>query len=72
MFKLENKTNGRYYYIFLENDLFGEYILVVYRGSVRRHFNPIRVLLGDKDKIDRKANQLAKIRISRGYTLIID
>jgi hypothetical protein len=68
MIKFENKTNGRYYYLFFEKDLFDD-VLVVVRGVV--NYRPRRrVVCHGHHEIHKHAKRLCKIRITRGYTLV--
>ncbi len=69
MIKFENRSNGRYYYLMVQEDMLNEYVLTIIRGGytsnvVRRMgFSSALVL---QDKID----CLSKRRLQRGYSLI--
>ena len=70
MFKFHNPTNGRYYYIAIQQDMFDKYVLVVFRGG---KFTPraIKRTYGFKDKgsLDNAIQRLYRRRIARGYRL---
>jgi hypothetical protein len=72
MIKFENHDNGRYYYLFVETDLFGDNVLSVIRGGGDYHRIPVRILVGDRYSINQKIQEITKRRISRGYTLVND
>jgi hypothetical protein len=69
MIKFENKSNGRFYYIAIERDLFDELGILVIRGgnrtSVRRF-----IYLGEQTLCQTEIERISKIRLARGYTLI--
>lgn len=69
MIKFENKNNGRYYYLFINRDIFGEFVLTTIRGGlnvrVMRHFG-----FNDLEKIHREIDRIKKRRLQRGYTLV--
>ena len=68
MIKFENKTNGRYYYLSVEKDLFND-VLVVVRGGI--NYSPRRrVVCHGYNEIYKHVERLCKIRLTRGYTLI--
>ncbi len=70
MIKFENESNGRYYYIMIEKDLFDDHILCVLRGG-RNHRRIVRQFVhADREEIYREIQRITKIRISRGYTLV--
>lgn len=69
MIKFENKVNGRFYYMRVENDLFGHLTLHIIRGgnhSVRTQL----VGYNSAEQIDKEIARLSKRRTQRGYTLI--
>lgn len=70
MIKLENKENGRYYYLHVETDIFGDLTLIVMRGGINRHIRPHMVMAGKMEAIDQKIKELIRRRISRGYTSV--
>lgn len=69
MLKFENKSNGRYYYITTERDIFNDLVLTVIRGGIHgrcvRHYG-----FNCQESIIREINRLTKLRIKRGYTLV--
>lgn len=70
MLKFENQSNGRYYYLYVETDLFGDTVLGVIRGGKRNNIKPLRLLSGKEEAIQREITRITKIRLSRGYTLV--
>lgn len=72
MIKFENQSNGRYYYLSIEKDLFDDYVLCVLRGG-RNHRRNVRQFINlDCKEIDKEIEKLSKRRLQRGYTLITD
>lgn len=72
MLKFENNSNGRYYYLYVETDLFNSHVLVVMRGGASRPVRIVRVVAGTMDTVNRKIQEITKTRIRRGYTLLMD
>jgi len=72
MLKFYNQTNGRYYYMSIERDLFDDYVLNVVRGGIskRIHYNPF--VHQDVEKVHGEIARLSRIRLQRGYTLVND
>lgn len=70
MIKFENKTNGRYYYLDVETDIFGDNMLSVTRGGRFNRGINYAVLAGSLDAIHHKIQEITKIRLNRGYTLV--
>lgn len=69
MIKLENKTNGRFYYLITQRDLFNDLVLTVVRGGRGR--NVIRSYgYNCQSRIEKKIRELTRIRLRRGYSLI--
>jgi hypothetical protein len=69
MIKLENKQNGRYYYLFIQKDLFNHDVLIVVRGGVHHHV--IRTYgYPSESVIEAKIRELIKRRLTRGYTFV--
>lgn len=69
MLRFENHTNGRYYYISVEKDLFNELAVVVLRGG--RNHRVIRTFgFCSREAIDAAIKRLCKRRIARGYILM--
>jgi len=69
MIKFENKSNGRYYYLIVEKDMFDVLVLTVIRGGVNHriimHFG-----YGCKDIIRKEIERISKKRLQRGYVLV--
>ena len=69
MIKFENKSNGRYYYLIKNMDIFSENTLTIIRGGynsrVVRHFG-----YNCSEIIEREIERISRIRIKRGYTLV--
>ena len=70
MVKFENKSNGRYYYLVVETDLFGDNVLNITRGGAFFNRRNIRSVSGSMEEIQREITRLTKIRLQRGYTLV--
>ncbi len=70
MIKFENQTNGRYYYLLVETDLFDSNVLVVIRGGNLFNVRPARLLAGSIEAINRKIQEITRIRLRRGYTIV--
>ncbi len=70
MLKFENQTNGRYYYIYVETDLFGDNVLRVIRGGCGIKRVSGRVVAGNSEIIEKELKRLSRIRLQRGYTLV--
>ena len=71
MIKFENKSNGRFYYLYISTDLFANPILSVTRGG--KNISVYRVVAtGCAIEINNKILQITKKRLSRGYTLVQD
>ena len=69
MLKFENKSNGRYYYIYVQRDLFDDSVLCVLRGG--KHSRIVRyVKHGCLSAIQNEIERLSKKRKQRGYELI--
>jgi len=69
MLKLENKANGRYYYIYIQKDLFNAICLHIIRGG--RHRNVHRLLFcASILEAHKTVERLMLIRLKHGYTLI--
>lgn len=69
MIKFEHPTNGRYYYISVQKDLFNDMAIVVLRGG--RNHRIIRTFgICSREAIDAEIKRLCKRRLARGYTLI--
>ena len=71
MLKFENKSNGRYYYIFVDKDMLDDIVLrIVYGG---RYINRTRTILcSNRNLIQREIDRLSRKRLKRGYTLVQD
>lgn len=69
LIKLENKTNGRFYYLLTQKDLFNELVLTVIRGGHGRSV-VIRYGYNCKHRIEMEIIRLTKRRLRRGYCLI--
>lgn len=70
MLKFENKQNGRYYYLYVETDIFGDNVLSVIRGGLTHHRRFYRIAIGTISFIEKKIQDITRIRLTRGYTLI--
>lgn len=69
MLKFENPSNGRYYYIYTERDLFNEMVLIVLRGG--RNYRTIRrCWFSNGLAVRQEIERLTKRRLARGYVLI--
>lgn len=69
MLKFENKLNGRFYYIEIKKDLFGDLVINTIRGG--RNISLQRIIFCDNaGSIRDKIREISQRRISRGYTLI--
>lgn len=69
MLKFENKTNGRFYYVKVQKDIFGQWIINCNRGGV--YYSVQRILFsGDVAAVRKKLQDIIKRRTARGYTLI--
>ncbi len=69
MIKFYNQTNKRYYYISINRDMLGDWVLCVNRGGIRvnvvRHYGYTDLsLLADKLK------NMIKKRLRNGYVMI--
>lgn len=69
MLKFENKSNGRFYYIKLQRDLFGELVINHFRGGSRIAVERI-LFCGDFLSVRKKLRQIIKRRTARGYSLV--
>lgn len=69
MIKFENKTNGRFYYMYSETDLFNELVFCIIRGGkdscIKRTYG-----YNSEINIRREINRISKVRIKRGYSLV--
>lgn len=68
MVKLENKLNGRYYYLLIQKDMFGD-TLIIYRGGINHH-RICHLAFDSLDKLHYKLERLVKLRQKRGYILV--
>ncbi len=69
MLKFENKDNGRFYYIFVEQDAEGNSVIRIVRGG--KHVRVVRSLLyGSRDAVNKELVRISKKRIRRGYSLV--
>lgn len=71
MIKFENKSNGRYYYLYIQRDMLNDVVLTVVRGgrNVRVARN-VSILYDNRDSLSDEIARLSKRRIKRGYHLI--
>jgi hypothetical protein len=69
MIKFENKSNGRYYYLIINKDMFNEIVLTIIRGGnfnrVIRHYG-----FNCKTTILKEISRISKLRMKRGYILV--
>ncbi len=69
MLKFENKTNGRFFYLSVNQDLLNDLVLTITRGGnhhrVIRHFG-----FSNEESLKKEIERLSKRRIKRGYSLI--
>jgi len=69
MLKFENKSNGRFYYVKVQKDLFGHLVINCNRGG--HNYSIERILFcGDTREVREKIREIIKRRTARGYTLI--
>ncbi|MFI5405450.1 MAG: hypothetical protein ACHQ1D_02935 [Nitrososphaerales archaeon] len=69
MIKFENRSNGRFYYIGVKKDLFGDLVIHIIRGGA--NVSVSRLIFCDNDRTVREEiRRISKLRISRGYTLV--
>ncbi len=69
MLKFENKNNGRFYYIEIKKDLFGDLVINTIRGG--SNVSVQRIIFCDNAvSVRDKIRQIVKRRTARGYTLI--
>lgn len=68
MIKFE-RDDGRYYYMSIEHDLFGDIVLRVLRGGRRTSLLSC-VASGSMGGVIEKAIQLSKRRLQRGYIIV--
>lgn len=69
MIKFENPTNGRFYYLQRNRDMFGDIVLTVFRGGHRtrivRHYG-----YGSESDFSMAVSRLTKIRLRHGYVQV--
>lgn len=69
MIKFENKKNGRFYYLEIQEDLLKDKVLVAYRGG--KFASVVRKMATGCDAtIQKEIEKISKIRISHGYELV--
>lgn len=69
MIKFENSTNGRFYYIDVKKDLFGDLCIHITRGGLNSSVS--RLIFCDNGRMVREEiRRISKLRVQRGYTLI--
>ena len=68
MLKFEH-PNGRYYYIYVQQDFFNDIILSVMRGGRNQRITR-NILFNCPVAIKKEIDRLSKKRIKRGYVLI--
>ena len=69
MIKLENKTNGRFYYLSLQRDLLDDLVLTITRGGAR--ISLVRSKgFRDMALCTKEISRIIKRRLQRGYTLV--
>ena len=70
MIKFENPTNGRFYYLDVQRDIFNDLVLTVIRGGrytrVVKHFG-----YNDPLAIQRQVDKISRQRLKRGYHLVV-
>jgi len=70
MVKFENPTNGRFYYMYIEKDLFDDMALVIVRGN--KHSIIIRNYdFNCRNKIMEEIVRISNIREKRGYVRVL-
>ncbi len=69
MYRFENPTNGRWYYIIPQSDMFNEHCLVIYRGGAKfgRHSVCRRHGYESEDEMQNALEKLILRREKRGY-----
>lgn len=69
MIRFENESNGRFYYMTIERDLFDDIVIRIVRGG--RGVSVCRlVYCGCEDIARDEIGRLSRIRQRNGYTLI--
>ncbi len=69
MIKFENKTNGRFYYLYIERDILNDLVLRIVRGGHRVSLSRT-VSYVSPEAMFQKIQDIIKRRIKRGYTLV--
>jgi hypothetical protein len=69
MLKFENKSNGRYYYIYIQRDMLNDHVLTILRGGKNARICR-NIIVSDSGCIDEKVKYLTRLRLKRGYTLV--
>jgi hypothetical protein len=69
MLKFENAKNGRFYYVQVQKDIFGQWIINCNRGGYNHSVQRI-LFSGDVREVREKLKDIIKRRTARGYTLI--
>ena len=72
MFRFENPTNGRWYYIIEQSDMFSEHCLVIYRGGTKFACHSVCRRHG-YESAEARENALQRLilrRTSRGYIMM--
>lgn len=69
MIKFENKTNGRFYYIFVSKDLLNDLVIRITFGGCNVSRNRI-IFCGSRKDIEKEIERITKRRLSRGYSIV--
>ena len=69
MIKFENRTNGRFYYISVKKDLFGDLCVHITRGGRNSSIGRL-IFCGNGRMVREEIRRISKLRIQRGYTLV--
>jgi hypothetical protein len=67
--KFENKTNGRWYYIQIQRDIFNELGLYIRRGGRNASVGWL-VFCGSYREVYSKIREITQRRLQRGYILV--
>ena len=70
MIKFENKSNERFYYLSVHCDILAHTVLTATRGG--KNITVVSVIAkGNTEVINKKILQITKLRLSRGYELVL-
>jgi len=69
MIKFENKNNGRFYYVYVSQDMLNDLVIRIVFGGVGVSRDRI-IFCGNRKDIQKEIERITKRRLSRGYSIV--